>query len=197
MTKRERQRLANTAGSVRPRPWGWWTGHKLQILGDYLQAFAKASQSVDQRIYLDLFAGWPKNVSRETEEPILESGERVEVVWCEGFSLHDGEVDFDLIEPACVDGRVHHDQVCATDARGVVGSGRCGGRFRCRPPRTPWKQSDRAPGTSLGGPVFRRGRYRSWLRNDRRFEPGGRPMRPSRPRLSCALTRTAGQAVWE
>jgi three-Cys-motif partner protein len=76
MTKREPQRLTNTPGTARPRPWGWWTGHKLQILGDYLQAFATASKSVDQRIYLDLFAGWPKNISRETEEPILGSTHR-------------------------------------------------------------------------------------------------------------------------
>ena len=58
------------------KSWGWWTRHKLQLLGEYLQAFATASNSVDQRIYLDLFAGWPKNVSRETEEPILGSAHR-------------------------------------------------------------------------------------------------------------------------
>ena len=58
------------------KPWGWWTRHKLQILGDYLQAFATASNRLDQRIYLDLFAGWPKNVSRETDEPILGSVHR-------------------------------------------------------------------------------------------------------------------------
>lgn len=59
-----------------PATWGWWTSHKLRILGDYLQAFATASKSVDQRIYLDLFAGSPKNVSRETAEPILGSVHR-------------------------------------------------------------------------------------------------------------------------
>lgn len=58
------------------KSWGWWTRHKLQILGEYLQAFATASKSVDQRIYLDLFAGWPKNKSRETGEPILGSVHR-------------------------------------------------------------------------------------------------------------------------
>jgi three-Cys-motif partner protein len=58
------------------KSWGWWTRHKLQILGEYLQAFATASNSLDQRIYLDLFAGWPKNVSRETDEPILGSVHR-------------------------------------------------------------------------------------------------------------------------
>jgi three-Cys-motif partner protein len=59
-----------------PATWGWWTSHKLRILGDYLQAFATASKSVDHRIYLDLFAGSPKNVSRETAEPILGSVHR-------------------------------------------------------------------------------------------------------------------------
>lgn len=58
------------------KPWGWWTQHKLQILGDYLQAFATASNSLEERIYLDLFAGWPENVSRETAEPILGSVHR-------------------------------------------------------------------------------------------------------------------------
>lgn len=59
-----------------PKPWGWWTQHKLQILGEYLQAFATASKRLDQRIYLDLFAGWPKNTSRETNEEILGSVHR-------------------------------------------------------------------------------------------------------------------------
>lgn len=59
-----------------PKPWGWWTEHKLQILGDYLQAFVTASSRADQRIYLDLFAGWPDNVSRESDEPILGSVQR-------------------------------------------------------------------------------------------------------------------------
>jgi three-Cys-motif partner protein len=58
------------------KPWGWWTRHKLQILGDYLEAFATASKSQPERIYLDLFAGWPKNVSRENDEPILGSVHR-------------------------------------------------------------------------------------------------------------------------
>jgi three-Cys-motif partner protein len=58
------------------KPWGWWTEHKLAILGDYLQAFATASSQVTERIYLDLFAGWPDNVSKETEAPILGSARR-------------------------------------------------------------------------------------------------------------------------
>jgi three-Cys-motif partner protein len=56
------------------KDWGWWTQHKLNILGDYLQSFATAaSNKASERIYLDLFAGSPENVSRETKEPILGS----------------------------------------------------------------------------------------------------------------------------
>ena len=66
-----RSRTAKT-----PKPWGWWTRHKLQILGDYLEAFAIASTRAPERIYLDLFAGWPTNVSRETQEEILGSVHR-------------------------------------------------------------------------------------------------------------------------
>jgi three-Cys-motif partner protein len=58
------------------RSWGWWTEHKLDILERYLQVFATASKKAHERIYLDLFAGWPENVSRETNEPILGSVHR-------------------------------------------------------------------------------------------------------------------------
>src|SRR5262245_49514960 len=54
--------------------WGWWTVHKLQILQDYLQAFVTTTKyKASERIYLDLFAGWPKNHARESSEPILGS----------------------------------------------------------------------------------------------------------------------------
>lgn len=56
--------------------WGWWTRHKLEILEAYLRAFTVASTKASQRIYLDLFAGWPENVSRETNEQILGSVHR-------------------------------------------------------------------------------------------------------------------------
>ncbi len=58
------------------KTWGWWTRHKLQILEEYLARFATASNSVEHRIYLDLFAGWPDNQSRETNETILGSAHR-------------------------------------------------------------------------------------------------------------------------
>jgi len=53
-----------------PRMWGFWTKQKLSILADYLAAFGKASQSARRTLYLDLFAGQDRNLSRETGEPI-------------------------------------------------------------------------------------------------------------------------------
>ncbi|BCJ53027.1 hypothetical protein Asp14428_45020 [Actinoplanes sp. NBRC 14428] len=61
---------------VAAKKWGWWTRHKLQILEDYLAEFSRAAKNVDERIYLDLFAGWPENQSRETDELILGSARR-------------------------------------------------------------------------------------------------------------------------
>jgi three-Cys-motif partner protein len=61
---------------VAAKKWGWWTRHKLQILESYLAEFAKAAKNVEERIYLDLFAGWPENQSRETDELILGSARR-------------------------------------------------------------------------------------------------------------------------
>ncbi|SDM31610.1 three-Cys-motif partner protein TcmP [Allokutzneria albata] len=58
------------------RLWGWWTEHKLQILEDYLQAFAVASSGTRERIYLDLFAGLLENRSRENNEEIFGSVHR-------------------------------------------------------------------------------------------------------------------------
>lgn len=61
---------------MRAQPWGWWTGHKLEILEDYLQAFTTAGKKVDARIYLDLFAGWPRNKERVTDREIMGSVHR-------------------------------------------------------------------------------------------------------------------------
>lgn len=47
--------------------WSWWSEAKLDILRDYLEAFALASQSVSERIYLDLFAGSFENKRRDGE----------------------------------------------------------------------------------------------------------------------------------
>jgi three-Cys-motif partner protein len=50
------------------RSWKFWTKGKLDMLRDYAPAFNTASNSVEERIYLDLLAGERENVSRETGE---------------------------------------------------------------------------------------------------------------------------------
>jgi three-Cys-motif partner protein len=52
------------------RDWGFWTEHKLDVLGDYLTAFTRASKAAGKTVYLDLFAGQVENVSRTTGEVI-------------------------------------------------------------------------------------------------------------------------------
>jgi three-Cys-motif partner protein len=60
-----------------PRSWGWWTEQKLDVLGDYLAAFTKASTRAGATVYLDLFAGQAQNVSRgRNEHPIRGSARR-------------------------------------------------------------------------------------------------------------------------
>lgn len=53
------------------RAWGYWTRGKLDILERYLDAFTTATKNkVDERIYLDAFAGRAENRDRRTDEPI-------------------------------------------------------------------------------------------------------------------------------
>ena len=47
----------------------------------------------------------------EAKESVFDFLKRVEVVGCERLAFNDGEVDFDLIEPACVDRSMHGDEV--------------------------------------------------------------------------------------
>jgi three-Cys-motif partner protein len=54
-----------------PKSWDWWTEQKLDILGDYLSAFTRASKKAGQTIYLDLFAGQPDNISRDRERRVI------------------------------------------------------------------------------------------------------------------------------
>jgi three-Cys-motif partner protein len=51
-----------------PRPWSYWTRNKLEILAGYLPAFNSAARRSPHRIYLDLMAGQPENVDRDTRE---------------------------------------------------------------------------------------------------------------------------------
>jgi len=55
---------------VAERPWGFWTESKLDMLSAYLPAFTTASKKAPSTVYLDLFAGQAKNVSRDTGRPI-------------------------------------------------------------------------------------------------------------------------------
>lgn len=57
-------------GRRSPRTWGYWTEHKLAMLAAYLQRFTTASKQARGTLYLDLFAGEPKNQSRTTGEEI-------------------------------------------------------------------------------------------------------------------------------
>lgn len=50
------------------RTWGPWSYYKLQILGNYLRAFATASKSSIHRVYLDAFAGEGVGINRLTGE---------------------------------------------------------------------------------------------------------------------------------
>lgn len=54
-----------------PRSWGWWTEQKLDILGDYLTAFTRASTRARETVYLDLFAGQSDNVSRGRQARVI------------------------------------------------------------------------------------------------------------------------------
>jgi len=67
---------AAIGGLMPPRSWGWWTEQKLDILGDYLSAFTRASKKAGQTVYLDLFAGQPDNVSRDREQRVIRGSAR-------------------------------------------------------------------------------------------------------------------------
>lgn len=55
------------------REWSSHSYEKISILGDYLRAFAKASQSAPERVYIDAFAGDTENELRATGESFLGS----------------------------------------------------------------------------------------------------------------------------
>ena len=49
-------------------------------------------------------------VGLKGEQALFDGGQRFEVVWGQDFALDDGEVDFDLIEPAGMNGTVDGNQ---------------------------------------------------------------------------------------
>jgi three-Cys-motif partner protein len=52
-----------------PRPWGYWTRAKLDVLQDYLAAFLAASSGkAPHAVYLDAFAGEGSGIDRLTSE---------------------------------------------------------------------------------------------------------------------------------
>lgn len=54
---------------MKAREWSYWTKNKLEILTDYLPVFTSVSKNAEGvRIYLDLLAGQPANVLRDTGE---------------------------------------------------------------------------------------------------------------------------------
>ena len=67
----------------------------------------------------------------KSEQTFLDLEERNEVVGSEDLTLNDREVDFDLIEPARVDGGVHQ-----YDGRRAVLDGPC----RDQPGRVSWRR---------------------------------------------------------
>jgi three-Cys-motif partner protein len=58
------------------RGWGPWSEIKLDILSEYLDRFTTASKRSDEIVYLDLFAGEPRNHLRTTGAPIVGSAHR-------------------------------------------------------------------------------------------------------------------------
>jgi three-Cys-motif partner protein len=64
------------AASKAPRPWGYWTQVKLQILSDYLDPFLTACQGQSEVVYLDAFAGEGEGQSRVTGETFKGSAVR-------------------------------------------------------------------------------------------------------------------------
>lgn len=52
------------------RAWGYWTEQKLAMLSEYLPRFTTASTKAPETLYLDLFAGRDRNLSRDTGEEI-------------------------------------------------------------------------------------------------------------------------------
>lgn len=55
---------------AKDRTWGYWTEQKLSMLTDYLPAFTTASKSAGTTLYMDLFAGDTRSLSRTTGKPI-------------------------------------------------------------------------------------------------------------------------------
>src|SRR5262245_33222244 len=62
-------------------------------------------------------------VALEVQDSLKEGRGSGEVIGCKDLALEPGQVDVDLIEPACMDGAVHEDEVWNS----ALESSRCGG----------------------------------------------------------------------
>ena len=58
------------------RQFGFWTGVKLEVLSEYLQKFTTVSKGIDERIYIDAFAGEGMYEERLTRRELLGSARR-------------------------------------------------------------------------------------------------------------------------
>ncbi|MGL5825053.1 MAG: three-Cys-motif partner protein TcmP [Nocardioides sp.] len=67
------------------REWHYWSLNKLEILQGYLPAFNTASQSVSERIYLDLMAGQPENAEAGTGR-MVDGSARIALAAQPGFT---------------------------------------------------------------------------------------------------------------
>jgi len=50
-------------------------------------------------------------VALKSEEPCRDIRLRREIIRCQGFALHDGKVDLDLVEPTGMDRQVLYEEV--------------------------------------------------------------------------------------
>lgn len=67
------------------REWQYWTENKLQILADYLPAFNSASKRAGKTLYIDLMAGEPHNILKNTDR-VLDGSVRIAMSANPGFS---------------------------------------------------------------------------------------------------------------
>ena len=55
----------------------------------------------------------------ESQEALFEFDQRGEVIWCEDFSLNDGEIDLNLIEPTGVNRRMNQNDAGPSGSKAV------------------------------------------------------------------------------
>ena len=76
----------------------------------------------------------------KVENPLCQGGKGREVIGREQFSLEDGEIDFDLVQPAGMDGEMDDNNLRPLALKAPDR----GGKTRCRESRRPFGQSSTA-----------------------------------------------------